>query len=223
MPQARKSSALALFPEYGRLPGMFAREVEGLSDEILDRVRPEKSWGAWSIRVQVSHTAYIPYLFFLDLLVPALWPDGKLPRDKSLADTGGADRRLDPARFHAMPGLIAALADGCALAREVLARETPASLRREIPRRVPRERRWANGERVADYWENLVLPANPDGVRRDPADPELFHQTLGCAFRHILWEAFVHLRTIQAHKRAEGLPARAEVPEVGYIPRLAGD
>jgi hypothetical protein len=212
-----------LFPEYAALPGMFAREVEGLSDAQLDRTRPKKSWGAWSVRVQVSHTAYIPYLFFLDLLAPLLYPDGRLPRDRSLTDTGGADRRLDPARFHAIADLLAALADGCALAREILARETPASLRREVPRRVPRERRWANGERVADYWENLVLPANPDGLRRDPADPEVIHQTLGCAFRHILWEAFVHLKTIQAHKREEGLPPCVEVPEVGYIPRLAWD
>lgn len=212
-----------LFPEYAALPEMFAREVEGLSGAQLDRTRPEKSWGAWSIRVQVSHTAYIPYLFFLDLLAPLLYPDGRLPRDRSLASTGGADRRLDPARFHAIGDLLAALADGCALAREILARETPASLRREVARRVPRERRWANGERVAGYWENLVLPAHPDGLRRDPGDPEVIHQTLGCAFRHILWEAYVHLKTIQAHKRAEGLPPCAGVPEVGYIPRLAWD
>ncbi|MEK6709928.1 MAG: DinB family protein [Nitrospinota bacterium] len=197
--------------------------MEGLTEAQLDRVRPEKGWGAWSIRVQVSHTAWIPYLFFLDLLAPVFFPDGRLPRDKSLASAGGADRRLDPARFHAMPGLLAALGDGCALAREILARETPASLQREAARPVPRGRRWANGESVAAYWENLVLPAHPDGLRRDPARPEVVHQTLGCAFRHILWEALVHLKTIQAHKRAEGLPPCAEVPEVGYIPRLAWD
>ena len=218
-----EAGGLDLFPEYRTLPRMFAREVEGLSEAQLDRTRPGKSWGAWSIRVQVSHTAYIPYLFFLDLLAPVLFPDGRLPRDKSLASAGGADRRLDPARFHALPDLLAALGDGCALAREILARETPASLQREAARPVPRERRWANGERVAGYWESLVLPAHPDGLRRDPKDPEVIHQTLGCAFRHILWEALVHLKTIQAHKRAEGLPPCAEVPEVGYIPRLAWD
>jgi hypothetical protein len=218
-----EACGLDLFPEYLTLPRMFAREVEGLTEAQLDRTRPEKGWGAWSIRVQVSHTAYIPYLFFLDLLAPALYPDGKLPRDRSLASTGSADRMLDPARFHEIGDLLAALEDGCALAREILSRETAASLQREVARRVPPGRRWANGERVADYWENLVLPANPDGLRRDPRDPEVIHQTLACAFRHILWEAWAHLKTVQAHKREEGLPPRVRVPEVGYIPRLVWD
>ena len=47
----------ALFPDFARIAGMYEREVEGMSDAQYDAVRPEKSWGAWSIRQQVSHIA----------------------------------------------------------------------------------------------------------------------------------------------------------------------
>ena len=214
------ASALSVFPEYGALHAMFAREVEGLPEALIEKRRPGKSWGEWSIREQVSHSAWIFYLFFLNLCAGTLFPGG-LPRDKSLADTGGADRMLDPARFPAIADAMDALEDGCAIAREVLGRETVGSLREKtVPRPIPGDRRWANGERVADYFENLVLPAHPDGFRLDENNPELYHQSLESVFRHILWEAYVHLKTIQEHKKAEGLTPVVDVPEVGYIPML---
>ena len=55
----------SLFPGYTEIAGMYEREVEGLSDEQIDTVRPEKSWGAWSIRKQVSHIASVHYRHFL--------------------------------------------------------------------------------------------------------------------------------------------------------------
>lgn len=212
--------AASLFPEYGTLPGMFAREAEGLSEETVRRRRPEKGWGGWSIYEQVSHTAWIPYLFFLRMWRPILFPGGA-PRDERLADTGGADRMLDPARFPGLADALAAMEDSFALAREVLARETVGSLREKTKsRRVTPDLAWASGERVIDYYEKLVLPAHKIGFWRDADDPELFHQTLECSLRHIVWEAWVHLKTIQKHKEAEGLPPLAAVPEVGFIPLL---
>ena len=79
-----------LFPEYSRLAGMYRNEVEGLTENQLDRRRPEKSWGLWSVRDQVSHMAMVNYRWYLGNWGPILF-GGEWPRDKSLADTGGAD------------------------------------------------------------------------------------------------------------------------------------
>lgn len=214
------ASGLDVFPEYGTLADLFREETDGLSREFCERTLPGKSWGAWCIREQISHTAWIPYLFFLEFWSPILF-SGSLPREKSLADTGGADRMLDPARFPEMADVLAGLDDACALCREVLAHETRATLRaRELPRRYSPDRAWATGERVIDYFQNLVLPAHKTGFRQDENDPLLYYQTLECTFRHILWEAYAHLITIQEFKRAQGLPARADVPREGYAASL---
>ncbi len=55
MPRSASRPASEMFPEYALLPGMYAREVEGLAREQLDAKRPGRSWGLWSIREQVSH------------------------------------------------------------------------------------------------------------------------------------------------------------------------
>lgn len=41
--------------------------------------------------------------------------------------------------------------------------------------------------------------------------------------RHIIWEALVHLKTIQMHKAAEGLPTGPPVSEEGYVKLLEWD
>ena len=43
------TSGRSLFPEYPHIPAMYAEEVKGLTDSQADRIRPEKSWGHWSI------------------------------------------------------------------------------------------------------------------------------------------------------------------------------
>ena len=220
MPENLSTPGLDVFPEYRILTDLFRQETDGLSQELLERKLPEKSWGAWSIKEQVSHTAWIPYLFFLDFWPPVLYPDS-LPRDKSLVDTGGADRMLNPGRFPEFSDVLVALDDACALCREVLSKETLATLReKELPRRYSPDRKWANGERVVDYFQNLVLPAHKSGFRKDENDPHLYYQTLECSFRHILWESNVHLITIQEFKRHEGLPIHANVPRDGYAGML---
>ena len=210
----------SLFPDYTRIAGMYEREVEGLSDEQCDSVRPEKSWGAWPIRKQVSHIASVHYRHFLGNWGEALF-GANLPRDKSLIDTGGADRSLDPARFHEMSDLIAALKDGTALVWEILAGETLGSMREKRQSRVIKtDERFATGDSRMAYTENLTLQAHPGTYWRDENDPELFHYNLEFTFRHVLWEGFAHLRTIQAHKQAMGLPSANELPEVGYLKTL---
>ena len=220
MPENLSTSGLDVFPEYRNLSNLFREETNGLSQELCEWKLLEKSWGAWSIKEQISHTAWIPYLFFLEFWPPVLYPDS-LPRDKSLADTGGADRMLDPARFPGMSDALAALDDACALCREVLSKETLGTLReKELPRKYSPDRRWANGERVMDYFQNLVLPAHESGFRKNETDPYVYCQTLECTFRHIIWESNVHLITIQEFKRFKGLPVRSNVPRDGYAAML---
>ncbi len=220
MPEDLSTQGLDVFPEYRNLAELFREETDGLPQDLWEWKLPEKSWGAWSIKEQISHTAWIPYLFFLEFWPPVLYPDS-LPRDKSLADQGGADRMLDPVRFPGASDVLAALDDACALCREVLSSETLATLRdKELPRKYSPDRTWANGERVIDYFQNLVLPAHQSGFRKDENDPYLYYQTLECSFRHILWESYVHLITIQEFKRIKGLPIHSTIPRDGYAAML---
>ncbi len=206
-----------LFPEYSQLAGMYRNEVEGLTESQLDRRRPEKSWGLWSVRDQVSHMAMVNYRWFLGNWGPTLFGD-EWPRDKSLADTGGADRKMDPERFHAMADLLDALEDGLSLAWEILEKETLASLREKaLSCRVPRDYRWPSGDAMRDWTENISLKAHPGRYWRDEKDPDLFHYNLEYTFRHVSWEAYAHLKTIQKHKEAEGLPPAGVIPDEGYL------
>lgn len=207
----------SLFPEYPKLAGMYEQEVDGLTREQLHRRRPERNWGQWSIREQVSHVAFVSYRWFLYFWGKALFGE-ELPRDIALADAGGADRMMNPERFHGMADLLAALRDGFDLAWEILADETLGSLReKEQTRRAPPNERWPSGDSMRDWTENVMIKVHPSGYWRDEKDPDLFHYNLEFTFRHVLWEAYAHLKTIQMHKRADGLAPRVTVPDVGYL------
>ncbi len=221
MQNTASTPAKSLFPEYGVLPAMYAREVAGLTGEQLDARRPQKSWGLWSIREQVSHMGYVHYRWFLQVWGKTLFGEN-LPRPKSLYDTGGTDRLLDPARFHEMDDLLAAYADGCRLALDILENETAHSLREKTKRReVPRDYAWPSGDKYVDWLENVVLKAHPRGFWRDAERDDVFHYDLEWTFRHVAWEGLAHLRTIQAHKHAEGLaPANTLEEATGYLAAL---
>ena len=206
-----------LFPEYPQIHLMYAREVRGLTDEQVDTLQPEKSWGTWSIRQQVNHIAFAHYRWFLRNWGEALF-GGRLPRDESLLDTGGADRLIDPKRFHEMPDLLAAVKDAADLAWEILGNETLGSMREKVQsRRIPSDHRWPSGDGLREWTENVTLKSHSRGFWKDDTDPELFHYDLEYPFLHVLWEAYAHLKTIQAHKKAMGLPPVNDIPEVGYL------
>jgi len=210
-----------LFSEYPFLAPMYIQEVRGLTEAQIDRRRPEKSWGRWSIREQVSHMAYVNYRWFLQNWGEALFGKNP-PRDMRLADTGGADRMLDPKRFHAMSDLLLALEDGFDLAWGILGQETLGSLRQKAQsRRIPAGQRWPSGDSLREWTENVILKVHPSGYWRDERDPDLFHYDLEFTFRHVMWEAHAHLRTIQAHKAAEDLDFHIPLDEeTGYLKAL---
>ncbi len=221
MPQNSSKPATEIFPEYTLLPGMYAREVEGLTQEQLDLKQPGKSWGQWSIREQVSHMGFVNYRWFLQVWGKSLFRE-ELPRPSSLYDTGGADRLLDPKRFHEIDDLLTAYEDGCHLALDILKNESLESLREKTKQReIPRNYEWPSGDRYIDWIENVVLKIHPDGFSRDENKDNIFHYNLAWTFRHVLWEAFAHLKTIQAHKQAQGIEAKITLDEnVGYLSAL---
>lgn len=213
--------AAEIFPEYALLPEMYAMEVEGLTGEQLDKKQPGKSWGLWSIREQVSHMGFVNYRWFLQVWGKSLFGEN-LPRSKSLYDTGGADRLLAPERFHEIGDLLAAYEDGCRLALDILKNETLESLREKTKlREVPRNYEWPSGDRYIDWLENVVLKIHPGGLWRDEKKDNVFHYNLEWTFRHVLWEGFAHLKTIQAHKQAQGIESKVVLDDsAGYLAAL---
>ena len=116
--------------------------------------------------------------------------------------------------------LIGVMRDSFTLAWEVLGSETTESIRdgRNITERVPHGMiRPGTGEDVRRWRENVTLKAHRTGVWIDPEDTELFHFNLEYTFRHMLWEAYAHLKTIQMHKKEERLEPLARIPQEGYL------
>ena len=216
--QDRENPARALFPEFPQVVDLYRQETQGLPEAVLHRTRGEKSWGLWSIRDQVSHVASLPYRWLLIRWGAILFGDA-LPRDKALLDR--FDKRMMKDEYcPKIQDLIGVMRDSFALAWEVLGAETTESIRdgRNITERVPHGMiRPGTGEDVRRWRENVTLKAHRTGVWIDPEDTELFHFNLEYTFRHMLWEAYAHLKTIQMHKKEEGLEPLAQIPQEGYL------
>ena len=220
----RENSARALFPEFPQVVELYAQEIDGLPEEILERVREEKSWGLWSIRDQVSHVASLPYRWLLIRWGDILFGD-HLPRDKKLFERFDG-RMMKNEYCPQIQDLIDVMRDSFALTWEVLGAETTESIRneRKISERVPQGMiRPGTGEDVRQWRENVTLKAHRNGVWIDPEDTELFHFNLEYTFRHMLWEAYAHLKTIQMHKKEEHIEPLVNIPQDGYISVLRWD
>ena len=216
--QMRGNAARALFPKIPQVADLYGIETDGLSEEALRRTREEKSWGLWSIRDQVSHVASLPYRWLLVRWGAILFGDA-LPRDEALLERFDG-RMMKEAYYPQIQDLIGAMRDSFALAWEALGAETTESIRdgRHISERVRvGMMRPGTGEDVRRWRENVTLKAHRTGVWIDPDDAELFHFNLEYTFRHMLWEAYAHLKTIQMHKKEEGLEPLVNIPQEGYI------
>ena len=214
----RENPARAMFPEFPQVVELYGEETRGLSEEVLRRTREEKSWGLWSIQDQVSHVASLPYRWLLIRWGAILFGDA-LPRDEALLERFDA-RMMKDEYCPQIQELINVMQDSFALAWEVLGAETTESIRdgRNITERVPAGKiRPGTGEDVRRWRENVTLKAHRTGVWIDPEDTELFHFNLEYTFRHMLWEAYAHLKTIQMHKKEERLEPLAQIPQEGYL------
>jgi hypothetical protein len=198
--------ATALFPQYeSDLYQMIAGEVEGLTDGQLDFESECWEWSKWSIRRNLSHLASGDFRWLVVRWGDQLFPGG--PPD--IEDLGSIvsspfDRRLDETRYWAVADILKKLREGLDLSLSILSRETVASIReKEIPN--PRAGLWAS-------FSN----AHPWGVRPDPDNQGQVLISLEATFRHRYFEYITHLYNIQRLKRAQGLPARVQIPFEGY-------
>ncbi len=194
----------ALFPEFDALYGLIADEVIGLSDAQLDWTSPDYGWAEWSVRMQLSHMASLIYRWLIIRWGDTLFPDG----DHGVEDVEGLgaspyDRRMDDSKYHDLPIILGKLREGIDLARRVLAERDAGFLR-------------AHGitQDLSEGWA-LMLQAHPSGVRATDT-PNRMEMLLEGTMRHIYFEEITHLFNIQRIKRAQGLAAVSELPEVGY-------
>jgi len=99
--------------------------------------------------------------------------------------------------------ILRALQDGIALIQQVLAQRSVGLLRRHTIERT-----------VGEHWR-LMHQAHPRGVTLDVESSKAV-MTIEATLRHIYFEETTHLYNIQRLKRAQGLPAVVEVPQVGH-------
>jgi hypothetical protein len=198
--------ATALFPQYeSELYQMMAGEVEGLTDEQLDFESDRWEWSKWSIRRNLSHLASGDFRWLVVRWGDQLFPGG--PPDIEDLDSivnSPFDRRLDETRYWAVADILKKLREGLDLSLSILSRETVASIQeKELP------------NPQAGLWTSFSN-AHPRGVRPDPDNQGQVLISLEATFRHRYYEYITHLYNIQRLKRAQGLPARVQIPFEGY-------
>ncbi|MDP6484751.1 MAG: hypothetical protein QGH70_13045, partial [Nitrospinota bacterium] len=65
-----------LFPDYPKIPGWYAREVEGLTDAQLDFTDERVEWMKWGVRRQLSHAAFVHFHWLVNQWAPQVFgPD----------------------------------------------------------------------------------------------------------------------------------------------------
>jgi hypothetical protein len=148
--------------------------------------------------------ASLIYGWIIVRLGPTLFPDGNHGIENIQSLTGsGFDRRLDDQRYWDLPVILDALQDGITLIQRVLAQRSVGFLRSHTNERT-----------VGEHWR-LMHQAHPSGVTLDVESSKAV-MTVEATLRHIYFEETTHLYNIQRLKRAQGLPAVVEVPQVGY-------
>lgn len=190
-----------------------------MTEGQLDFSDDSAEWSRWSIRRQLRHIAYVFFFYLGKLWGESLFPGRPILAAIDIDRAIREGRQLDPKRFQSPSAVLAKIGEAIAVVEEILGRESVEGLRRKsISRRVPKTMTWENGESVAAFWETMER-LHPDGVRRDPKEPDTWWITLEASLREVYWEALTHLNTIQRLKRAQGLPTLAPVPKVGFLTR----
>lgn len=196
-------NAEQLSERFDKLPGLVVAEVAGLDRRHLDWESGRWEWSKWGIRRQLSHMTSVAYGWLCGRWGAVLFPEGPPAAYRDLASMGHDDRvayymGLD------VPALLANLEQSIGLARQVLERETPQTLR---DRRITVQ--------IRTSWD-FMARAHPTGITQDAADPTRWHFTLEATLRHVYFENITHLYNIQRLKRVQGLAARVKAPFEGY-------
>ncbi|MDP6084839.1 MAG: hypothetical protein QGF68_02120 [Nitrospinota bacterium] len=205
-----------LFPDYPKIPGWYAREVEGLTDAQLDFTDERVEWMKWGVRRQLSHAAFVHFHWLVNQWAPQVFgPDDEMP-DFDAEACASRDRRFDEETHRTPDRLLFRMEEGVSLVRLILGRETIREMRRkELDRVVEPGARYPSGDSVLDFWR-VAERINPD-IRVDPKNENRFLINLVGMMRQMYLECLIHLYTIQRLKRAQGLEAVVEIPREGYM------
>ena len=196
---------IELFPQFRQeIYDMYRQELAGLTDEQLDFTSDRWGWSEWSIRFNLSHVASGDFRWLLQRWGENLFPDGLPEIDdwEGIIDSP-YDRRLDETKYWDVDSIFAVMRKSMDFVCSILEEETVDSMRgKELRSSVSGQLHW--------------LEAHPRGVREDPDDPPWGYIDLEATFRHRYFEYMTHLYNIQRLKKAQGLEAVVDVPEVGY-------
>ena len=203
---AADAPALTLFPIYESLGDMVARETDGLTDAQWEWTSPNWSWSGWSIRQNVSHAASH---LFRHYLLSRNWGDALFPGRKPYWEDLHAmaalpHRYLDETRWRSIPEVLEKLEQALELVRDILTRETVASVRQK-----------SIGQ-PADSFYAMIAHRYPGTLYPDPDRPGLWRTTLEGNFRHSEAEMATHFYNVQRLKRAQGLQSTVPLPWLGY-------
>ena len=196
-----------LFPQFeSELYNMYTQEVDGLTDQQLDFESDRWEWAKWSIRRNVSHVASGEFRWLIIRWGNQIFPQG-LPviDDMDNILSPKYDRRMDEDKYWQMGIILPILRKAHDLCHQVLSQETVGSLRSK--------------ELQIDYnpqWQ-LFAQAHPRGLRQDPNDSSKAFLSLEATLRHRYYEYTTHLFNIQRLKRAQGLTAKVNIPQEGYL------
>ena len=113
-------------------------------------------------------------------------------------------RYLDETRWRSIPEVLEKLEQALELVRDILTRETVASVRQKTM------------SQPADSFYAMIAHRYPGTLYPDPDRPGLWRTTLEGNFRHSEAEMATHFYNVQRLKRAQGLRTVVTLPFLGY-------
>jgi hypothetical protein len=207
-----EDASIGAMPPYGRLVEWMRTEVTGLTEAQLDLddTSPEKEWMWWSIRRQVSHTAWDALVFTHRRCSHLLWPDGNAPepivwKHHHLGPEMKYDRLLDEDLYWDVPDLIEKMETGIGWLERLVSERSIEELRAD-----------ETSIRGTYFWQ-YVITTLARGAGADPDRPGYIRYNLEGSLWMVFYEQLTHIRSIQRLKEFQGLPLAQELPRVGYL------
>ena len=119
-------------------------------------------------------------------------------------------RYLDETRWRSIPEVLEKLEQALELVRDILTKETVASVRQKTM------------SQPAGSFYAMIAHRYPGTLFPDPDRPGVWRTTLEGNFRHSEAEMATHFYNVQRLKRAQGLPLSSPSPSLATGPSPAG-
>ncbi len=199
-------------------PDRLADEISGLTEEQMNFRREEPVWARWSPEMQLRHMALMSCRWLERFREPLEAKGYAYPALDMKAVMSGNGRHIPPAVCPDRDSLISFIRARCELGADMLARETPETLRSLSGSRIvdPEAHYEDSPDRFIDF-ARMAAKHHPYGWREDPDRPGHFTVELIAALRQVYWELLAHTRSIQRLKGLLGLPEAAALPREGYL------